>query len=240
MLPFSNRIADGKFDFNGVQHNLGPNRQGQPYPIHGHGWSDVWQVEDSRANSCLMSTNYNPKDRAWPWRYHAVQRIELLGSELIFTLSLQNKDNTPFPAGLGLHPFLASSETASVKFTAAGIWESGQDLIPTALNALSTPQDFETGKRVQSASLDNCFEGWAGSADVTWSDRDDIMTLSASPLFSRLVVYMDPQNDFFCLEPVSHVNNALNMDAPYGPQTLAPGEILSGQISFKMSAQDLL
>jgi aldose 1-epimerase len=41
-----------------------------------------------------------------------------------------------------------------------------------------------------------------------------------------LVVYTPPQKDYFCVEPVSHVSNAIHMAEPaqHGLRTLATGE----------------
>ena len=49
---------------------------------------------------------------------------------------------------------------------------------------------------------------------------------------SYLVVYTPQDTPFFCVEPVSHVNNALNMADPmaHGVRCLAPGQTL--QASF--------
>jgi aldose 1-epimerase len=38
LVPWSNRVSGGGFEFNGVAYPLAPNCVGEPYPIHGDGW----------------------------------------------------------------------------------------------------------------------------------------------------------------------------------------------------------
>ena len=70
-------------------------------------------------------------------------------------------------------------------------------------------------------AFDNCFEGWRGPARL----RDERFSLQLSSSLSRLVVYTPPERDYFCVEPVSHVSNAIHMAEPaaHGLVALAPG-----------------
>ena len=44
MVPWSNRISGGGFEHAGQFHPMRPNRVGEPYPIHGDGWLQPWQL----------------------------------------------------------------------------------------------------------------------------------------------------------------------------------------------------
>ena len=57
---------------------------------------------------------------------------------------------------------------------------------------------------------DNCFDGWRGAARI----RDEKLSLQLSSSLDRLVVYTPQQRDYFCVEPVSHVSNAIHMADP--------------------------
>ena len=78
--------------------------------------------------------------------------------------------------------------------------------------------------------MDHCFDGWDGVAVV----QNDRFTLRMTSGLQRLVVFVDPRQESFTLEPVSHVNNAPDM--PYegvaqaralGLVTLLPGDTYS-------------
>ena len=64
--------------------------------------------------------------------------------------------------------------------------------------------------------------GWHGAARI----RDERFSLQLSSSLDRLVVYTPPEKDYFCVEPVSHVSNAIHMADPlaHGLRSLAPGE----------------
>ena len=44
LVPWSNRLAGG-FACEGRSYSIAPNREGDPYPIHGEGWLRPWQVD---------------------------------------------------------------------------------------------------------------------------------------------------------------------------------------------------
>jgi aldose 1-epimerase len=57
-------------------------------------------------------------------------------------------------------------------------------------------------------------------------------------LFGHLVVYVPPGQDFFCVEPVSHVNDGFNLldrgVAGTGVRILEPGERLAGVVRLSV------
>ena len=83
--------------------------------------------------------------------------------------------------------------------------------------------------------LDLCFDGWTGSAEIHWPDQKRGLRLIASPEFGYLVIFTPPGEDFFCVEPVSHCVNAVNLEgSDWGPTGLV--DLLPGQ-SFSASAR---
>ena len=44
LVPFANRIRNGRFEHDGRTLHLEPNVRGHPHPLHGHGWRAEWQV----------------------------------------------------------------------------------------------------------------------------------------------------------------------------------------------------
>jgi aldose 1-epimerase len=56
---------------------------------------------------------------------------------------------------------------------------------------------------------DQSIDGWRGAARI----RDEKMSLQLKASVDRLVVYTPQQRDYYCVEPVSHVSNAIHMAA---------------------------
>ena len=68
--------------------------------------------------------------------------------------------------------------------------------------------------------------------------HDAALTLQLRASLPYLVIFTPPDKPFFCVEPVSHVNNALNMADPlaHGVRALAPGEAMQASFSVHVQA----
>ncbi|ONW86331.1 aldose epimerase, partial [Burkholderia cenocepacia] len=54
LLPYSNRIGDGRFECDGRKVAVPRNRRDEPLPIHGDGWLAPWQVDDATDTSLQL------------------------------------------------------------------------------------------------------------------------------------------------------------------------------------------
>ena len=96
--------------------------------------------------------------------------------------------------------------------------------------------DHTRGLCVDSDSLDNCFTGWE-ARHASPATRRPTLTIEAGGLFRHLIVYSPPARDYFCVEPVSHMTDAINRmdDGGTGLRVLAPGETLRGEVNFRLA-----
>jgi aldose 1-epimerase len=200
LVPFSNRVAQAQLQWNGTTHPLVKNFADEAHSIHGVGWRRAWQVLDVSDDFAMLSLEHRA-DAAWPFAFDASQIFRLKGNALEVTLSITNQSPGDAPVGLGWHPYFVKRPGAQLQFAATGRWEMGGDKLPTE----RTPSP---GLSTACAALDidNCFDGWAGSATL----RDALLTVRMASDVQRLVVYTTPHKDFMAIEPVSHVNNAMN------------------------------
>jgi aldose 1-epimerase len=86
--------------------------------------------------------------------------------------------------------------------------------------------DFRDGPRVADRQgTDHCFDGWQGRATVGGSTMRELV-LEGSELAHILIVYIPEGADYFCIEPVTHAVNAMNLPdaAESGLWVLAPRE----------------
>lgn len=220
LVPFSNRIADGRFDWQGRHHRLGPDPDGGAHPLHGVGHRSVWQVEPVRGPSGpaeLALTLHHRADDDWPFDFEARQLFQLGPTSLRAELRVTNTAAHAAPVGIGWHPYFPRRARSRLHFECSGRWEADANKLPTQL----VPQ---SGVDADIAHLDhdNGFEGWSGAARI----RDEMFSLTLRSSLSRLVLYTPREADHFCVEPVSHVANAINQPAPsaLGVVTLQPGQ----------------
>jgi aldose 1-epimerase len=102
LVPYSNRIRDGRFSFQGRDYRLGKNFPPSPHSIHGHGWQAPWQVTEIAGNRLTLVFNHAVAD--WPATYRAEQRCGLVDGALHVDLAVVTTGDRAKPPGLGLHP----------------------------------------------------------------------------------------------------------------------------------------
>jgi aldose 1-epimerase len=230
LVPFSNRIGQATLVWHGTDHPLVRNNGDEPHAIHGVGWQRPWAVLESDAQYALLAYEHRP-DGSWPFAFDASQTFRVRGNALEMTIALTNQSAQPAPAGLGWHPYFVKRERSRVAFEATGRWEMGPDKLPTARQP-STGLDAEC----RFLDVDHCFDGWDGMAQL----RDERLHIRIRSSLSRLVVFTNATRDFVAIEPVSHVNNAVNLFAAgrnadeLGLRVLQPGESMMAQMSIEV------
>lgn len=207
LIPFSNRIENGQFEFLGKPVTLPQNHPDHAHPLHGAGWLSVWTSRSSSAGHCELSVDH--KSKYWPWPFRAVYRVEISGAHLKQTLSIENTGLESMPAGLGFHPYFPSRQSALLTFKAKGMWGAGEDQLPQKWLPCRGDTDFTNKKTLTDISFDNCFSGWDGAALIEWRERPYKIRIKGSHELDHAVLYTPLGDPFFCFEPVSHGTNAL-------------------------------
>jgi aldose 1-epimerase len=232
LVPFSNRIANGRLVFEGEEIRLTANWPAIRHPMHGDGWAHAWQVERSDARSadiCYLHDR-GAGQTGWPFRYRARQSYRLDDDRLSVRMALENLEDRPVPGGVGLHPFFVRDAATELACRCQAVWTADAEVLPVERIALPSHWDFATARKVDGVVLDNCFDGWDGRAEIAWPAQRLRLTLEASHPFRHLVIYVPPGRPFFCVEPVSHANGLV------GLSPLGPGATLAGEIVFRVSS----
>ncbi len=205
LVPYANRIAQGRFTFDGRDVHLRPNWDRDPHPLHGQGWRAAWSVEQASAARAVLV--FSGGGDEWPWRYRAVQDLTVLADGLEVTLSVENQSPSSMPAMLGLHPYFPQAALATIEARTGTVWQSDAQALP--VHEVRTPPEwsFDAPRRAAQVRLDHCFDHWDGTATVRWPDR--VVKMSASGA-RALHVYTPAGKDFFCLEPQTAAAGALN------------------------------
>ncbi|NPD67187.1 aldose 1-epimerase [Lichenicola cladoniae] len=240
LIPFSNRIANGRFEFEGEQFQLDRNFGGEPHAIHGNAWERAWDVvSQGPAQATLSLDHAPPRDPPgqWPFCYHAEIDYALRDDGLTVTIRVRNTDHRAQPVGLGFHPFYPRGTDLEIGFSAASVWEVGQDSLPAERLAVEGDWSFAPMRAVEGAALDNCYAGWGGSVFLRWPVRGLSLTMSAASPFDHLVVYTPPGRPYIAAEPASNMTDAINRpDIPdRGLAILQPGETLTGVTEFSLA-----
>ena len=154
------------------------------------------------------------------------QSISVADDALHLTLAVENLASTSMPCGLGFHPFLPAAGGPRVRFEAAHVWDGNAGAFPRERVDIRAPFCFRDGPRVSDRpATDHCFDGWPGRATIGYESPARSVLLDGCEATRFLIVYIPAGADYFCLEPVTHAVNAMNLpDATQGGLwTLAPG-----------------
>lgn len=226
LVPFSNRIANGRLIVDGEEFILKPNWPGQRHPMHGDGWARPWQVARQEGRSAELVYEHDGRE-GWPFRYRARQVFDLGEEGLSVGMTIENLESRAVPAGLGLHPFFPRDADTELACRVEGVWRADADVLPVDRIAVPPEWNFAASRPVDGVVLDNCFDGWEGSATIRWPRRGLGLSLVATQPFRHLVIYVPKARPYFCVEPVSHANGAV------AQTSLPQGETLAGEVLFR-------
>jgi aldose 1-epimerase len=228
LVPYANRIANGRFGFDGSEVQLQRNWDRDPHPLHGQGWRSAWTLHQTSAAQATME--FLGGGDEWPWRYRAVQAFDVLPDGLEIRLSVENLSDRTMPGMLGLHPYFPQPALATVAARARTVWLTDAQSLPVQEVLAPADWSFERARGAARVGLDHCFDHWDGVASVRWPDR--ILNISAAGC-RALHVYTPPGVDFFCLEPQTAAAGALNRGSSQVAR-LAPGERLEMSVRFSV------
>ncbi|HEX7856177.1 MAG TPA: aldose 1-epimerase [Sphingobium sp.] len=225
LVPFSNRIAWGRFRMGERDVALRPNFPGSDHPhvLHGFGWLAPWDVAEVAQNRAVLVHGYPGGE--WPWPYRAEQRFELDERGLAMILSVTNLGIDPMPAGLGFHPYFPRDRDTVYRGLHRGEWQNDADCLPQHLIERATPVDWWDGAPAGSRCVDTAYEGREGVLSIRWPGRGYGVGICPSDNLARTVVYTPAGQDFLCVESVSHMTDAFNREmGDTGHVQLAPGD----------------
>jgi len=216
LAPYSNRLGYRHFRWHGHDYTTQPNFDDNPHSVHGVAWMRAWEVVSFSAAELVLRYEHQA-DEHWPFGFEAKQYFSLTPQQLSAQLVFTNTADIAQPVGLGWHPYFPTRERSRLHVELSDRWESDATQLPTRKVA----QHGIDGD-VSHLDFDNCFEGWTGPARI----RDEKFSLQLTSSLPYLVVYTPHDKDYFCVEPVSHVSNAIHMADPasHGLLTLEPGQ----------------
>jgi aldose 1-epimerase len=217
LVPYANRIAHGRFEFDGQAYQLPLNFGDHPHSLHGLGWQAAWTVAAAGADHAALVHTHDGGP-GWPGAYRAEQLFTLAPGELTIALSLTNTGDSPMPVGLGLHPYFPLAAQTRLGFVAERVWLADETMLPTVAADAAAFGDWSASAPVSGTTLiDNAYNGWDGIARIEQPWGSVEMAARGAPV---LHVYRPPGAGFFCIEPVSHLPDAINGG---GMDVLAPG-----------------
>ena len=215
LAPYSNRLGYRRFRWLNKDHTTQPNFDDNPHSVHGLAWQRPLQVLAHGAQAAELRHTHAP-DGHWPFAFEVRQRFELNAGGLELHMSFTNQEAHAQPVGLGWHPYFPKRPRSRLHIELSERWDNDASGLPVRRVAQSG-----IDADVAHLDFDNCFEGWRGAARI----RDEKLSVRLSSSLPYLVVFTPQTKPYYCVEPVSHVSNAIHMADPggHGLRTVSAG-----------------
>ena len=158
LMPWPNRIRDGKYTWEGVEQQLAITEVAKNNASHGLVRWVLWELVDQSASSVTLAYRLHPQP-GWDHHLHLHTTYVVDAGGLVVTTTARNVGASTAPFGYGAHPYLALGETKvddAVLHVPAERWvEVDERSLPVGVRDVEgTPYDFRTPKAIGPHEVD--------------------------------------------------------------------------------------
>jgi galactose mutarotase-like enzyme len=200
LAPWPNRLADGRYDFNGVRAQAALDEPERRNAIHGLVRWLPWTLQTRHQNQLSLRLQLHPSP-GYPFSLLLEMSYHVGRDGLSVTTTAHSMDDGPVPFGLGFHPYLTAGpemvDEAILQLPAHDTLDLDDRGLPTGelTPVAGTECDFTTARFVGPTVLDTAFTTLDRDPEGrAWASLDDPGGASGSALwadsgFPYLMVY---------------------------------------------------
>ena len=241
LMPWPNRIRDGRYAFDGSERQLALTEPAKHNASHGLVRWGAWQLESQDATSVSVRHELFPQP-GWDGHFDLRVRYDLGEHGLTVRSTATNIGAVAAPFGYGAHPYLAIGDTplAEVGLTLPGAREVLVDdrSLPTRTVPVRPEVDFRTARPLGTAKLDTAYTDLTREDDGRWTvtlepQRGRAVAVWGDEAFGWVQVFTAKGEDTgvdgprgIAVEPMSCPADAFN--SGQGLVVLTPGESWTG------------
>ena len=241
LLPWPNRIAHGRYVFDGASHQAPINEPEHDAALHGFSAWLPWDLVEQESDRVTLALSLRPVP-GYPFFLDAVVEFRLDGDGLGVRATVTNPGPTACPVAAGFHPYAAAAPSSTVdqctlQLDADTHLLVDEKLVPVGTEAATGAHDFRTARPLNSVVLDDGFTGMRrDDAGRSWARLGGVdgrtVAVWAGEAFGFWQVYTGDRlraprtRRGVALEPMTAAPNAFRSGD--GLSRLEPGETLSG------------
>ncbi len=163
LLPWPNRICDGRYDFDGVRHQLPLTEVERGHASHGLTRWDAWTVGQHLGDSVTLAHRLMGRP-GYPWTIDLTAIYAVSDRGLDVEMTATNRTDRRAPYAAGAHPYLSAGpgdlDTWELTLPAATVLETDDRLIPTVeVDVTGSELDFRTPRPIGDLVVDAAFGG---------------------------------------------------------------------------------
>jgi aldose 1-epimerase len=240
LIPWPNRIRDGRYTFNGVTQQLALTEPARHNASHGLARYAPWVLVEKKTDAVTNRVRIHPQP-GWPSTLEVMITHQVGEDGLTVTVEATNIGATELPFGYGAHPYLTVGESTvdevAVMVPAASYLEVDDRLLPTEVSPVNgTVYDLREATVLGSTSLDTAFTDLRRDTDGRWRVRavlgERFAELWGDETMDWAQIFTGgPNRDWsIAVEPMTCGPDAFNRGPTHdGVRILTPGQTFVGQ-----------
>jgi aldose 1-epimerase len=240
LIPWPNRIRDGRYIFNGVTYQLPLSEPARHNASHGLVRYVPWVLIEQKTDAVTNRVRIHPQP-GWPGTLEAMITHQVGEDGLTVTVEATNIGSEELPFGYGAHPYLTVGESSvdevSITAPADSYLEVDERLLPTTLSVVDgTLYDLRHGPVLSSTSLDTAMTDLTRDPDGRWQvklvlgDRYAVLWGDETMQWIQIFTGGPHRDRSIAVEPMTCGPDAFNAGPTHDDVTvLAPGGTFVGQ-----------
>ncbi len=217
LVPWPNRIEDGRYDFDGRSHQLPLNEPERRNAIHGLVRWSHWSVAERAADRMAFEHVLYPQP-GYPFALELRVEYSLSEEGLAVRIEATNAGSEPAPFGAGWHPYLAVDaeivDDVELRVPARAVLVADERGLPVrSASVADEGLDFREARPIGPARLDHCFTDLERDDGGRAAVRVGTTNLWADESFPYLMVFTgdglpDVERRSVAVEPMTCAPNA--------------------------------
>ncbi len=241
LMPWPNRIRDGRYSHHGQQHQLPINEVERGTALHGLvrwvPWELVQHTEDTVSQRVLVFPQ-----QGWDSTIQCNVTHQLSGSGLTVTVECENVGDRAVPFGYAAHPYFTLGEQRvdelQITVPASSYLQVDPDrLLPIAVRPVDGgPEDLRTPAPVGDRNFDTAFTDLDAAGRDHWEvrlslgDRETVLWADRRHRWIQIYTGADRRDLGIAIEPMTCGPDAFNTEATAtGLVDLQPGDRYRGR-----------
>ena len=240
LIPWPNRLADGRYRFEGVDYQVALTEPTKHNAIHGFLRWRAWQAVELAPDRVVMGTRLYPLD-GYPFALDVYVAYELSDAGLTVSTTAVNIGGRSCPYAAGQHPYLSPGDglidDCTLEIPAGTrIVTDAERQLPTGKEPVAgTPFDFRVARRLGEERLDFAF------TDLTRGEDGRAVTRLAAPDGKCAELWVDehyPIVELYTGDTLAPPRRRRGLGVE--PMTCAPNAFQSGEGLITLQPEQVL
>ncbi|MFV0428549.1 MAG: aldose 1-epimerase family protein [Arachnia sp.] len=228
LLPWPNRIRDGRYTFEGVEQQLPLTEPVRHNALHGLNHGLPWALVERAESSLKQRATIFPQ-KGWDGVITVEISHRLSDDGLVVDVVAANHGAQDAPYGYGTHPYFAFDNIDEVEVTLpfdSELLVTQDRLLPVEISRVMPEHDFRSPRRLGDTEFDTAL---CSPVATQWTVRmagpDHAVEVWGDPSTPWVQVFTKPDRSAIAVEPMTCGPDAFN-EGPTraGRIVLAPGE----------------